>query len=128
VKPVLLANALSMTSAVGVQAATYMTAPVALDTSSDILLIVVNTCTARASYVIVVKNAINGQTLRRKQGTLGVKRGAVLSFSWGMPQLVYQKITFNCLGTAKTKPLIVVTVRDLATKVPRFLGGDELLD
>ena len=127
VKLVLLATTLSLTSAAGAQAATYMTPPVALDTSSDILLTVVNTCTTRASYVITVKNAINGQTLRRKQGTLGVKRGAALSFSWGMPQLVYQKITFNCLGEAKSnsRPLIGFAVRDRATRVPRYAGSSQ---
>jgi hypothetical protein len=121
----LLVTGLTALSTAATQAAVFFTPPFPLDSSSELLVSVVNTCATSATYVIDVKSAINGKVLRRKQGTLTIHRGTVLPWSIGAsnPLMIYQKITVECEDNAKARPMVTFEVRDLATKVPRFVGG-----
>jgi hypothetical protein len=126
-KAVLLSVGLSAVSAAASQAAVFFTPPFPLDKTSELVVNVVNTCATSATYDIVIKNAITGQNLRHRQGTLAVNRGTILPYSLGAsnPLMVYQKITVECRDNAKAKPMIGFAVRDLQTKMPRFTGGTD---
>ena len=125
-KTVLLAIGLTAGSAAVTQAAVFVTPPVPLDPTSELLVSVVNTCATPATFDIAVVNAMTGQVLRRKQGTLAIHRGTALPYSFGSSQTganVYQKITVECQDGARATPLVAFAVRDLKSKVPRFVGG-----
>jgi hypothetical protein len=81
----------------------------------------VNICTTPADFDVVVRNAITGAVLRRSQGTLAPNRGRTLPFSFGVEREVYQK-THGSAAAPRSSLLISFAVRDLETKVPRFVG------
>ena len=126
VKTTLLAIGLTAGSAALAYAAEFVTPPVPLDLSSELVLSVVNTCATPATFDIAVINAMTGQVLRHKQGTLAIHRGTALPYSFGSSQTganVYEKITVECQDGARATPLVAFAVRDLQSKVPRFVGG-----
>ena len=99
-----------------------------LDPTSAFLATAFNACKSPASYDIVIRNAISGKVLRRKQGTLAANRGTILPYSFGASQtgsMVYHNITWECRARAQARPLIGFAVRDLVTKVPRFQGQSQ---
>ena len=121
-KAILLATTVAVMSGAAAQGATFTSVPVPLDPSSELLVLMVNTCTTTADFNVEVRNAITGAVLRRSQGALAANRGTALPFSFGVEREVYHKITWECRGTTQQSPLLSYTVRDLETKVPRLVA------
>jgi hypothetical protein len=101
--------------------------------TSEMVVGIVSRCPAAATYNLVVKNAVNGAVLYRTEGRVGARRGVALPYSFGANQtgsFLRVSVKWECpeLDAAKQRPLVGITVRDRVTKVPQFLGGDELLD
>jgi hypothetical protein len=107
-------------------AAQFVAGPLPVDTTSELLVGVVNTCAAEARYRIVLKSAVDGSVLRRKGGSVGAKRG--VAFAW-RPEvnldLVVATVAVSCEADglrAEPPPLVGFTVRDRVTKVPHYVG------
>jgi len=103
--------------------------PLPLDTSSELVVGVVNTCATAADVRIVIKSAADGSVLKHKRFTVAAKRGVALSYHPdGLVDLVVADIVVACAAAApaaravQPRPLTGIVVRDWQTKAPRFLG------
>jgi hypothetical protein len=100
--------------------------------ASELVVGIVSRCDKPASYTLLIKNAVNNELLYRTSGRIGANHGVALPYSFGANQTGWFRVgvKWECpeLDAAKQRPLVGFTVRDADTKVPRFLGGDELLD
>ena len=98
-----------------------------LDTRSELVVGLVNTCATSADVHVVIKDAATNTVLRRAHRTIAAKRGTVLTYHSGSVRydlvVVTGKVT--CQAATLQRParfplLISITVRDWETKVPRF--------
>ena len=96
--------------------------------TSELLVGMVNRCTTPATYKLVVKNAVSGTVLHRKEGTVASGHGAALPWSFSSNQagdMLHVSVKWECPDPAQPRPLISFTVRDRETKVPQFFGTDQ---
>jgi hypothetical protein len=106
----------------------FVAGPLPVDTTSELLVGVVNTCAVEARYRIVLKSAVDGSVLRRKGGNMPAKRGVALAWrTEANLDLVVATVAVTCEAVEEQRaeppsPLIGFTVRDRVTKVPRYQG------
>jgi hypothetical protein len=96
--------------------------------TSEMVVGIVSRCGSTASYRLVVRNALNDTVLYAKAGRLAAGRGVALPWSLGGLQhatMLRVGVKWECseLDAARQRPpLVGVTVRDLTTKVPQYMG------
>jgi hypothetical protein len=75
--------------------------PLPLDTSSELVVGVVNTCATAADVRIVIKSTVDGSVLRVRRFAVAAKRGAFLSYHpTAAVDLVVANIAVTCAASS----------------------------
>lgn len=125
--PIAIALATMSAAAAAAPNTSFVSAPLPVDKTSELVVAVVNTCATAAVFKVSIKDGASGAVLASKQGTVAAKRGVVLTYHSGSidRDLVVAGVGIACQTAARPVPLISFTVRDWQTKVPRFAGDSQ---
>ena len=98
---------------------TKFTPPITIDASSEIVVSLVNPGAASVTYSIVFYDAVTGESLVTRQGTLAGLRGVTAALNQATARDAIVAIVSISGNRAQ---LTSFTVRDRITKVPRYTG------
>jgi hypothetical protein len=84
--------------------------PLALPTSLQMVVSVINTCSGVATYTVTIRTAANGVVLQTSSGQMNPDRGATIVYRSASlaRSLVYAQINVTCSGEAPESLLSVV--------------------
>jgi hypothetical protein len=105
--------------------------PLPLSMSTEIVVGLVNTCAGKASFKLTIYDGLSNTLLKRKGGKIPAGAGKVVTYhpTDQDRDAVFGTLKLSCASEATPLPLVGVTIRDFATKVPLQFGcfiGDSL--
>ncbi len=100
-----------------------ISAPFPVDVTSEAAIAVVNACAVQTQYTVAVYDALTGETLLSKQGTVAGLRGKVEVLT---PPVSRDALVAVVSTSCAKAPLASITIRDRVTKAPRFF--DDMME